>query len=121
MKISAKHWNVEALFIKTYLPEYVSLFAEIETIDTIGSLDEFITTKTVAFFLEKYHEVKMQNLKGNLGAATLVWLKYINIIVNLNQLQYAVYANNSLWNWWFVKSVMDQTKSIRPVTTHIIR
>ena len=50
--------------MKTYFPEYVSLFVEIEIIDTIGSLDELINTKTVASFGEKYHEIKMQELKG---------------------------------------------------------
>ena len=84
-----RHW----LFIKTYFPEYVSLFAEIETID---NLDELITTKTVAFFLEKYSKVKTQELWGNLGVANLFWLKYNNAIVNLYHLQHAVYANNSL-------------------------
>ena len=59
MKIFVTHWNIEALFIKTCLPEYVSLFANIETIDTIGSLDKLMNTKTVASFLEKYEEVKM--------------------------------------------------------------
>ena len=88
-----KCWHIEALFSKIYFPEYVSLFAEIETID---SLDELITTKTVASFLEKYYKVKMQELWGNLGVATLFWLKYIDTIVNLYQLQYAVYANKSL-------------------------
>ena len=55
MKIFVKHWNTEALFIETNFPEYVSLFAGIETIDTIGSLDELINTKTGASFLEKFH------------------------------------------------------------------
>ena len=50
--------------MKTYFPEYVSLFVEIEIIDTNVSLDERINTKTVASFWEKYHEVKMQQLKG---------------------------------------------------------
>ena len=59
MKTFVKHWNIESMFIKTCLPEYVSLFADIETIDTIGSLDKLMNTKTVASFLEKYEEVKM--------------------------------------------------------------
>ena len=50
-----KHW----LFIKTCSPEYVSLFGDIETIDTIGSLDELMNTKPVASFIEKYEEVEM--------------------------------------------------------------
>ena len=45
MKIFVEPWGIEALIIKTYLPEYVSLFAAIETIDTIGSFDELINTK----------------------------------------------------------------------------
>ena len=36
--------------MKTYFPEYVSLFVEIEIIDTNVSLDERINTKTVASF-----------------------------------------------------------------------
>ena len=55
MKIFVKHWNTEALFIETNFPEYVSLFTGIETIDTIGSLDELMNTKTGASFLEKFH------------------------------------------------------------------
>ena len=62
----------------------------------------------------------MQNSKGYLGVAVLFWLKYIDIIVNLYQLQFGVYVNNSLWNWRFEKSVMDQTKSITLVTAHIV-
>ena len=62
----------------------------------------------------------MQNSKGYLGVAVVFWLKYIDIIVNLYQLQFGVYVNNSLWNWRFEKSVMDQTKSITLVTAHIV-
>ena len=40
-----KHW----LFIKTCLPEYVSLFADIETIDTIGSLNLWIQKPQLLF------------------------------------------------------------------------
>ena len=68
----------------------------IEIIETIGSLNELINTKTVASFLEQYDKVKMQKVKGKLGAAALFWLKYINIIETLYQLQLAVYSNNSL-------------------------
>ena len=38
----------------------------------------------------------MQNSKGYLGVAVLFWLEYIDIIVNLYQLQFGVYVNNSL-------------------------
>ena len=68
----------------------------IEIIETIGSLNELINTKTVASFLEQDDEVKMQKVMGKLGAAALFWIKYINIIETLYQLQLAVYSNNSL-------------------------
>lgn len=51
-----------------------------EKINTIGSLEELINAKIVFSFLDKYHEVKMQELKGKLGAVILFWLKYINLV-----------------------------------------
>lgn len=65
-----------------------------EKMNTIGSLEELINAKIVFSFLDKYHVVKMQELKEKLGAVVLVWLKYINLIETLYQLQFLVYTNN---------------------------
>lgn len=65
-----------------------------EKMNTIGSSEELINAKIVFSFLDKYHVVKMQELKEKLGAVVLVWLKYINLIETLYQLQFLVYTNN---------------------------
>lgn len=65
-----------------------------EKMNTIGSLEELINAKIVFSFLDKYHVVKMQELKEKLGAVVLFWLKYINLIETLYQLQFLVYTNN---------------------------
>ena len=75
MEIFVKHWSIEALFIKAYLPEYVSLFADIEKIDNSVSLNELRNTKIAASISKKYHEVKMQEPKGKLEATTQFWFK----------------------------------------------
>ena len=66
-----KHW----LFIKAYLLEYVSLFADIEKIDNSVSLNELRNTKIAASILKKYHDIKMQEPKGKLEATAQFWLK----------------------------------------------
>ena len=38
----------------------------------------------------------MQELKGKLGATAQFWLKYINMVETLYQLQFVVYKNNFL-------------------------
>ena len=104
-----KYW----LFIKTYLPEYIRLLADMEKMNTIGSLEELINAKIVFSFLDKYHVVKMQELKEKLGAVVLVWLKYINLIETLYQLQFLVYTNNFPWNWWFGKMLWNKKSPLR--------
>ena len=87
-------WSID--YLLKPLHDNEGLFTVIETIDNIGNLHELINTKIVASFFEKNHEVKMQKFKGKLGVTAQFWLKYINMIETLYQLQFAVYTNNLL-------------------------
>ena len=58
----------QTLFIKIYLPEYESLITDIEAVDAAESLNQISNKEVFASFLEKYHKVKLQGLKGELGS-----------------------------------------------------
>ena len=69
------------------------MIADIERVDTEESLIQISNIEVVASFSEKYSEVKLQVLKEELRVTAHFWLKYIDMIETLYQLQFAIYTN----------------------------
>lgn len=62
--------------------------------EAMKSFNKISNREVVASFLGKYHESKLQGLQGQLSVIVQFWLKYIDIIKTLYQLQLSIYRIN---------------------------
>lgn len=121
MKILPKHWRdylLKKLFtwiLKFDLQYRNSTYCE--------SLNQISNIKLVASFLESYHQVKLQGLKGELGVTAQFWIKYILIWSNSLSVPICNQYNFSLklMAWEKFLPLCYATKPLMLVTAHITK
>lgn len=86
--------------------------------EAIESFNQISNTEVVASLLGKYHESKLQGLQGQLSVTAQFWLKYIDIIKALYQLQLSIYRinfslNQMAWEVFFTDFLCNKQSLLR--------
>ena len=104
---SGKHYNrcwwvheilcdaLERLFIIQYLPEHEKTLNEMGLLNNVTEIIECSSNdQEVADIMQKYQEIKLKGLQGELGKTAHFWLTYTELISQLHLLYFAINTNN---------------------------